>query len=907
MLYLNYIARHMFRHSGMNLAVLLCFSIGAGLLGSLPAFAASTAEKSLNEALVNSHPSVRNIKVEGPSFILNTSLNAYINDSIGNLVSERISVSNTKHDVHPNTPIIQANQEGEIELEGIWIWSFDKLNHHAALVEGKWPVVTYPQSQAEALKPPKIQAAITEDVASTLQLQIGDILQDRNEIQYVITAIIQINDPASDVWWQDSSPILISIEPGLNEDTISAPVFIPPTSMKTYLRGYASEWRYIIDIGMIGSTNAESIEQALINLKNRLTANKANMSSGLPNLVQEFRRNLSTSQMVLYLLSFQAFLFVIFTLILIANMLVNSSRSELATLTSRGASRFHIVLAYSIQMLILALLAGFIFGPILSWAGLMSWGWASGDQIPRHMLKDTWFMSVIAAGIGWIAALIALIPATRSGVVDWQQSVSRPAQTNPLQKRYIDIFFLLLGVLLFWQLSSAGSFVMRRFQGSEFADPLLLIGPTILLIALAMLYLRLFPILLNGLRRLTNSARGLILPLGLTRMARNPQRMSWIVLLISLASGLILFAMIYSDALAATQVQIAEYQAGSNLRLDGNQIPDSHYAEIESVLPVSQVLRGRAQETSGRGITLLALDPETFIDVTEYPEGMTNLTIDIIMDAIRQPFDIDNPGIETQASASAIPAVFSYSAIPQGGKIGDHREFIMAGQPVAFEIRGMIADFPTLTKDFVIVDADNLEDAVGNSIFSQFKNREYWIRTGEPYHDQLLSFAFIRNAILADSQAILNIIRHNIMTLGTVRAFGLNGLILAIISLVGIILANYFSFRRREYEFGILRAYGLSHWQSNLLLISEGLLVLILGIISGILLGYSLTILMRPYISLAVSRTLPGMTVHQIDINWMSVAGIVGILAAIYFFAMAIIVVALWRSKVHQVIRAGDE
>ena len=907
MLYLNYITRHMFRHSGMNLAVLLCFSIGAGLLGSLPAFAASTAEKSLNSALVNSHPSVRNIKVEGPPYILNSSLNSFIHDSIGNLVSERVSVSNTKHDIHPDTPIISKNQDSEIDIEGIWIWSFDKLNQHSILVEGEWPVVTYPQSQAEALKPPTIQAAITEEVASTLRLQIGDILQDRNDYKYVITAIIQIKEPTSDVWWQDSSPILISIEPGLNEDTISAPVFIPPTSMNTYFSGYTSEWRYIIEVGMISSTNAENVEQDLINLKNRLSVNKAQMSSGLPNLVQEFRQNLSTAQMVLYLLTFQAFIFVIFTLILIANLLVNSSRSELATLTSRGASRFHIVLTYSIQMLILALLAGFIFGPIFSWAGLMIWGRVSGDQIPSHLLRDSWLLSILAAGFGWLAVVIALIPASRSGVVDWQQSVSRPAQSNPWQKRYLDIFFLLLGGLLFWQLSSAGSFVMRRIQGSEFADPLLLIGPTILLVALAMLYLRLFPVLLNGLRSLTNSARGLVLPLGLTRMARNPQRMSWIVLLISLASGLILFAMIYSESLAATQVQIAEYQAGSNLRLDGNKIPDSHYAEIKSVLPVSQILRGRAQETSGRGITLLALDPDTFIDVTEYPEGMTNLTIDIIMDAISQPPDVDNPGTGTQAAANAIPAVFSYSAIPSGGKIGDHRDFLLAGQPVAFEIRGMIADFPTLSKDFMIVDADNLKDAVSTSIFSQFKNREYWIRTGEPYHEQLLSFSFIRNAILADSQANLNIIRHNIMTLGTVRAFGLNGLILAIISLVGIILANYFSFRKREYEFGILRAYGLSHWQSNLLLVSEGLLVLTLGVISGIMLGYSLTILMRPYISLAVSRTLPGMTVHQIEINWMSVAVIVGILASIYIFAMAIIVIALWRSKVHQVIRAGDE
>ena len=125
--------------------------------------------------------------------------------------------------------------------------------------------------------------------------------------------------------------------------------------------------------------------------------------------------------------------------------------------------------------------------------------------------------------------------------------------------------------------------------------------------------------------------------------------------------------------------------------------------------------------------------------------------------------------------------------------------------------------------------------------------------------------------------------------------------------MVGLLLVNYFSFRQREFEFGILRAYGLSRNQSNLLLVSEGLLVLLLGLISGSILGYSLTRLMRPYISLAVSRTLPGMTVHQIDINWLSVATVVGLLTISYCIAMAFIVFALWRSNVHQVLRTGDE
>lgn len=231
----------------------------------------------------------------------------------------------------------------------------------------------------------------------------------------------------------------------------------------------------------------------------------------------------------------------------------------------------------------------------------------------------------------------------------------------------------------------------------------------------------------------------------------------------------------------------------------------------------------------------------------------------------------------------------------------------MAGQPITFEIRGTIADFPTLTTDFVIVNSGTLENVVGPVIISQLRNHEYWISADDQYHDQLVSFHSIRNAIISDSKQILNIIRNNILTLGTVRAFGLNGLILAIISLVGILLANYFSFRKREFEFGILRAYGMSRGQSNLLLVSEGILVLVLGLISGIILGYSLTKLMRPYISLAVSRTLPEMTVHQIDINWLNVASIVGLLTVMYSFAMALIVIALWRSNIQQIIRVGDE
>ena len=916
MLFASFVIRHIFRHWGINFAVLFGLTIGAGLLGSLPTFAAATADKALETTISNAHPSVRNIEVEAPPANLNSALGAYINETLNNLVKERISVGNIRLDVNPSSPIIIDNQEIKANLASIWVWSFDKLPQHAVLISGEWPEVTYPQSQIEALKPPTIQTAISIDVANGLGINIGDQIQDINDFKYLITGIVKISDPDEDIWWQDKNPFNIIKEPGLNEDKNIVPVFINQQSMKEYLPRHSSKWRYILASGEINVNNAEKIAADLANLKYRLSANHANMTSGLPNLIQEYRQNLFTSRMVMYLLSSQAFLFVIFILILMASMLVNNSRSELAIMTSRGASRFQIILTFGMQILILTMIAGLLLGPLIAKLGLELWGLVSGDRIPSTLPSETWSMSILAAGIGWVAVILTIIPATHSSLLEWQQSVARPPQSTFWQKSFFDIFLLIIGGLLFWQLSNTGSFIMRRFQGTSFADPLLLIGPSLLLIALAMLYLRLFPVILSSLARLVKSGHGIVLPLGLTKIARNPQQMSWVILLVSMAAGLILFANIYSEALLETQIQIAKYQAGSDIRLDTNKIPNTHLAAVAEQLPTSRVLRGRVQEGSGRGITILAVEPETFKEISEYPLGMTNLTIDIIMQALKEPTNDDfenssttsvNPYTEQREATEAVPAIFSYSAIPKNGEIGDQRELLMAGQPINFAVRGIIADFPTLTSDFLIVNSKTFEEIAGSSITAQLKNSEAWIKTSGYDHNQIVSFPFIANSIVADFQKMLDLIRNNILTLGTVRAFGLNALILATISLAGLILANYFMIRQRSYEFSILRAIGLSRSQSNILLVGEGVLVLGLGLFSGLILGFSLTRLMRPYISLAVTRNLPGMTVHQININWEIVVFITAIMTFSYGLATALIILALWKSDVQQELRMGDE
>jgi hypothetical protein len=94
-----------------------------------------------------------------------------------------------------------------------------------------------------------------------------------------------------------------------------------------------------------------------------------------------------------------------------------------------------------------------------------------------------------------------------------------------------------------------------------------------LLIASAMVFLRAIPCLLTPLAWFVQRLRGLVLPLGLFHLARNPRRLSHVVLLISLTVGLMLFSGTFQNSLAHNQDPLQSdalaQGIGSALQLNG--------------------------------------------------------------------------------------------------------------------------------------------------------------------------------------------------------------------------------------------------------------------------------------------------------------------------------------------------
>jgi hypothetical protein len=373
----------------------------------------------------------------------------------------------------------------------------------------------------------------------------------------------------------------------------------------------------------------------------------------------------------------------------------------------------------------------------------------------------------------------------------------------------------------------------------------------------------------------------------------------------------------YDNSLVINQRELAHYQAGANLRIaQGNQSVDD-LMKLPGVLQASQVLRLRISTNSGRTLTLLALDSQTFARIAYYPVGMTNISMEAITQALhwdgtQLQQDLSNqsnqnPFLEDPNPARVIPAIYSLSALATNTAIGDTMQIQVQGYPVYLNVRGIIANFPTLTRSFILVDISALQSLIDIRASSFHNNVEIWMATDPAQHDALVTLLSQKSAILADAQAELLRIQNNAFTEGARRAFTLNAYTLTILSIVSFILLNYFSAQQRRYEFGILRAHGTSVGQVIALLINDGVLIIILGLAIGTGIGFGLIHSMRVFLNIALAKTFPEAVVYQIVIDWHRVASITGILVVTYILATLALILISVKSGVHRVIKIGEE
>lgn len=518
--------------------------------------------------------------------------------------------------------------------------AYERLTERFEVADG-----AYPQAPDEL--------AISANVAERTNLEVGDTISfypdTVDERVFQITGILTPDDP-DDPFWMDQTVILSGqlvdvtdnfqrYDMGVifNEDVYNA--HIAP-----FIHGDTrNEWYVEINTDALRAENLNELTWHIETIERWFRLDHADLllASGLYTLLLDFRSALSAIEGTIILFAAGILLLLFYQLMMTTALILERHSAEWSSMVSRGGSTTQLGMMQAATMTIIAL-AAFLLGVPIA-IGIVILLERSGPL--SHVLGPGLNISTIPpfsfvlSGVAALAAIVALtlpaIPAARSSLLRLKQSISRPPTTPLWARFYLDFVLIGLAVVLLLRLyfvfggTSVEELladpstllhivsVSAAHETGLLDDPFNLAIPALLITGFALLWIRLFPLIMNGLGALFNRTTGLIAPLAFWSIARDPGHYAQLVMMLigTLAIGTA------SLALAATHDvgswNTAQNMTGADVALtfDGEAVMLQDFSGEQEILARYVTI----EPSSLHRTTLLGLSDERFAELAGQP------------------------------------------------------------------------------------------------------------------------------------------------------------------------------------------------------------------------------------------------------------------------------------------------
>jgi hypothetical protein len=527
---------------------------------------------------------------------------------------------------------------------------YEGLETYAQVVEGAWP------SDNTEL----IEVVLSADAAQILGLGVGDLLSldqrgwDTSVIFDVLVVGLVAAIDADAPYWFEPSPLRSDAAAGYEIETnllttraaieMLAPNYLPQPPVQIGWR-VAPEPRQLsfsrIDETLsILSTFSDELNRSILTGE----SSQANFvyTTNLPSLLSQYAQEIVYLNIPFGLLLIQLAALVLFFLVLIAALVRRGERREIALLQSRGARDSQILIARSIEALVICLLvsliAPFIAQKSLEWFIPLFTGIG---QIPLELSPQVFAYSGGAAFLAFLMLMLTLFPVLRLPLISAGGSGSRSDSQTWWQRYYLDVVLLIVGMAALFQLTRSQSAIATSATGRAQADPLLLLAPTLLFVAFSSVLLRFFPHLMNLIAGYFSRRRSIEGALASWQLSREPLHYGRIAFLLALAIGLGWFAISYQSTLLGNQSDQASYLVGGDLRLvyaDPNSpetmasmeriaaLPEvESYSEVARI-NVPSVATGGGRRSRQAG-DILAIDSESINETIFWRDDLGDLSL----------------------------------------------------------------------------------------------------------------------------------------------------------------------------------------------------------------------------------------------------------------------------------------
>ncbi len=468
-------------------------------------------------------------------------------------------------------------------------FAFDNMPQLLELVEGRWPRRLPPpdvvdptglsdaEQQARQIGPytrGEVEIVISSIVAEEANLElgsrfvVGNVKRD-GTLSAATVVVVGIVEPknSDDPFWRGNRNFIegAHVEYGLGLFRYDFGFATLPEAYTDWLRdvtpGNAYVYTIKTDPDVITAGNIQAYKDRLAVLQNRLNAYHPGLSvlSGLASILEGYSGDVSDTEGPIILLSGAILVMLLYHLVNTVALVLEQQGTEWSSIVSRGGSVPQLVIMQLATVGVLGVV-GALAGPLLSVVfmrvmehfGPLAVALGGESLGATRIPAISVYLAVGAAVASVLVLTLPALPAARRSLLRLKQRTSRPP-TRPVWARYsLDAVITLvgLGFMLRLYYLVGGDFgnllnnvlaaprdVVKLIadnlnQTGGLNDPFNLLGPALVLTGLALVWLRLFPLLMDAISGLFTNSRHLTTPLAVWNVARDPGHYAQLVLLL---------------------------------------------------------------------------------------------------------------------------------------------------------------------------------------------------------------------------------------------------------------------------------------------------------------------------------------------------------------------------------------
>ena len=461
----------------------------------------------------------------------------------------------------------------------------DDLDERIPLIEGAQPSAGTAVGRGQPLE---LEALVPLQAMQELGAQVGDRFAAVPTISSDIPHVYVTISGAFD--WEDANDaeLVHFTEKSLQTQTMTTDLRLMPffISRQSFLEALGPSigsmsagyyWYLKTDPSLINADNAQLTVANIQVMASRSVAalQTVSQTTGLDDALIEYDQRLFFSRLPMFIVLILIAFVILYYVATMSSLLVENQRSEVAQFRSRGSDTSQILMVFILEGATIAVLAA-IVAPIIaaftiSLLGLTPafFGLTGGGLLSVEISPSAYALSVLGGVLGFVALLIPAIQASRFAITQQRQQSSRPSALPVFQRYYLDVLLLLIAIFLFRQLTEQGSVVARDVFGAAVADELLLAVPGLVLVASAMVLLRLFPLAMNLVSKLFAKVLPVAAAMTVWQMSRQPTHYSRLSLLLILTAGLGIFASSFGTTLQRSFEERILHVSGSDVRVVG--------------------------------------------------------------------------------------------------------------------------------------------------------------------------------------------------------------------------------------------------------------------------------------------------------------------------------------------------